>query len=429
MKKRIVSALLVIVMLVTVLPMTALAAEGLSNFKEVKTYYNGLFKDVPSSQWYAPYVELAYEYGLVNGKTANTYEPNSNLTIAEAIKLAACLNSIYYDGTANFQASSPWYQTYVDYALYYGIIYDDYPNYNAPATRAQFAEIFANALPYTALPEVNTVYDNAIPDVYMSDTYSWAVYALYRAGILTGSDSKGTFNPNSNIKRSEVATIVARMANVTYRKSVTLTNTADPKIKAESTSITVPKGGQKSVLVTDVTGDGYGVDYDIANESIVSCSWGDWLDFYTLPLFINGLTAGSTTITIHLLDSYGYTIATTSIYVTVSSTGVTTTYYSGFYPVPDYGAYYDAPVYDSEVGYDYAFYYYKLSDLPASFDEYFYGYGDLLEQNGFVYYAEYLDYYGYETLNYYHSAYGLDVYFGPTDVDGVPCFVVEIYYY
>ena len=91
------------------------------------------------------------------------------------------------------------------------------------ATRAQYAEIFANSLPGKGLEARNNVADNAIPDVPMSQTYADSVYKLYRAGILTGGDVLGTFSPKTYITRAECATIVARMADTDNRMSFTLT--------------------------------------------------------------------------------------------------------------------------------------------------------------------------------------------------------------
>ena len=64
----------------------------------------------------------------------------------------------------------------------------------------------------------------AIPDVpFISGNYvSTRIYAFYRAGILTGSNEQGIFEPDSNIKRSEVAAILTRMFDSTARKSITL---------------------------------------------------------------------------------------------------------------------------------------------------------------------------------------------------------------
>ena len=75
---------------------------------------------------------------------------------------------------------------------------------------------------FAATEIYNTVSDNAIPDVKMDDANADAIYTFYRAGILTGSDGSGTFNPNSAIKRSEVAAILSRMFDSNVRQSITL---------------------------------------------------------------------------------------------------------------------------------------------------------------------------------------------------------------
>lgn len=65
--------------------------------------------------------------------------------------------------------------------------------------------------------EINFV----LPNNKMTDKFASEIYAFYRAGILTGSDAKGTFRAASTIKRSEVAAIVLRMFDTTARKSIT----------------------------------------------------------------------------------------------------------------------------------------------------------------------------------------------------------------
>lgn len=221
MKKSIASLLLCLVLVLNVLPSTALAAGSLSNFTKVNTYTAGQFTDV-SDQWFAQNVQMAYEYGLMNGTSATTFSPEKNLTLAEAVKMAACLHSIYNTGKAAFPSVTPWYQPYADYSLQNGILAEPYVNYSADATRSDFAALFACALPDEALAVKNTIADNEIPDVRIDYSYGPAVYKLYRAGILTG-DSSGSFNPNSYIQRSEAAAIVTRMANADLRKTVSLT--------------------------------------------------------------------------------------------------------------------------------------------------------------------------------------------------------------
>ena len=93
---------------------------------------------------------------------------------------------------------------------------------NKAIDRSEFVAIFANAMDAEELVGYNTVSDNAIPDVKMDDANADAIYSFYRAGILTGSDGKGTFNPASSIKRSEVAAILSRMFDSNVRQSITL---------------------------------------------------------------------------------------------------------------------------------------------------------------------------------------------------------------
>lgn len=221
--KSYIALLLAVACMVSVSVPASAASAGLQNFKESQTYPAGMFRDVPSSQWYYDNVRTAYQFGLVKGQSETSFNPEGNITLAETITLAARLHHIYLGGTGAFTQGNPWYQVYVDYAVSNGIIRAGaYDNYNRAATRTQFAAILSRAFPASALPAINTVENNAIPDVKMSSANAAEIYRLYRAGILTGNDSAGTFTPNASIRRAEVAAIVSRMASPALRKSVTL---------------------------------------------------------------------------------------------------------------------------------------------------------------------------------------------------------------
>ena len=56
----------------------------------------------------------------------------------------------------------------------------------------------------------------------MQAPYASAVYRLYRAGILAGSDANGTFSPLSYITRAEAAAVVSRMADSDNRIAFSL---------------------------------------------------------------------------------------------------------------------------------------------------------------------------------------------------------------
>ena len=184
------------------------------------------FRDVPASAWYYDAVKSAWKVHLIDGVTSTEFRPDENMTVAQAIKLAAVLHQLNYRSKVSLENGYPnWYSTYVDYAVNNGLIERAYGSYtaaqmNAAVTRAEFVHIFHAAT--DDLCDMNTVTDNAIPDVKTGDAFAAEIYDFYRAGVLTGSDANGTFHPTDSIKRSEVAAILIRMYDSSARKSIAL---------------------------------------------------------------------------------------------------------------------------------------------------------------------------------------------------------------
>ena len=107
----------------------------------------------------------------------------------------------------------------MNYALQHGIIDTDLSNRQGEKiTRSEYVYIFSKALPAEAFAEINNIPVGYIPDVPSCNTAEEkAIYKFYRAGIVLGTDDKGTFRPNSNISRVEVATILVRMMEASFR--------------------------------------------------------------------------------------------------------------------------------------------------------------------------------------------------------------------
>lgn len=191
---------------------------GLDAFHKVNTYYSGTFYDVSSSDWFDENVERAYELGLMKGMSDNAFDPNSSVTVAQAITLAARLHSIYYTGEEHFvQSGQNWYDVYVTYARDNGILQGAY-NYDYPISRGDFAHILAKAFPSEALPVIDS--DIYFDDVKSSTPYKSDIYLLAQAGIIRGAfNAFGTldFSPSNGITRAEVAAIVTRMADPSLR--------------------------------------------------------------------------------------------------------------------------------------------------------------------------------------------------------------------
>ncbi|MBQ9922586.1 MAG: S-layer homology domain-containing protein [Clostridia bacterium] len=172
---------------------------------------SAVFDDVNESDWFYSYVNEAYIFGFVNGRTEELFCPNENLTVAEALKLADVLfiNIMKLDVT--LENGEPWYSTYLDFAKSYNIIDREYEDYSAPISRRDFVGIFFNAIPPQNLFEYIDVTDGSIPDISAEDEYYSRIYSFYRAGILTGRDEKGSFFPNDRILRSEVCAVLMRI--------------------------------------------------------------------------------------------------------------------------------------------------------------------------------------------------------------------------
>ena len=289
--KHILSILLVLVMFLNITPISFAAAaetKGLENFTKTNTYIDGQFSDVKSSDWFAENVASAYEYGLVKGSSATTFNPTGKLTVAETIVLACRLHNIYNGGDGNFTQGSPWYQVYVDYAKENEIISGSYL-YDSSITRFSFVNILSNALPKETFNEINTIENSKIPDVE-ENSINEPIYLFYRAGILTGSDKYGTFNPNSNIQRSEVATIVTRMADTSQRKTFQLED-----------KVWVPESIELSGKTTISVGDSVAWNATIlpsqANQWVQWISGNPSVATVASNGYIEGLKAGQSNIT------------------------------------------------------------------------------------------------------------------------------------
>ena len=189
-------------------------------------YTANMFLDVEEDMWYGKnnqaVVMRAYELGIMAGKGNGVFDPSGNILLSEALKMACVVHHIYNGGNGVFTQGEPWYQVYIDYATRNGIIRsNDFADFTKPATRAEMAYIFRNAVPEDELEVINDI--KSIPDIVES-RYKDEILSLYRAGILTGIDEYGAFLPESYITRAEAAAIMTRVVLPTERKLLQLTS-------------------------------------------------------------------------------------------------------------------------------------------------------------------------------------------------------------
>lgn len=218
--KRTLALILALALCLSLAVPAAAAGSGMDNFQKTNTY-TGQFADIPENYWGTKWATVCYEYGLMNGKAANAFVPNGTLSLAEIIVMACRVHQIYQTGESTLTNGNPWYQPYVDYAIEIGLIYpDSFTDYTAPAPRYLMAQLLYCVLPEEELPAINVITE--LPDVPEDFMYAPGIKALYEAGVLTGSDSYGTFFPASNITRAEAAAVLARLVVPELRQEVLL---------------------------------------------------------------------------------------------------------------------------------------------------------------------------------------------------------------
>lgn len=211
----------VIALLKETLPVAVQDKSGdFENFKTVNTYSANTFTDFSSNDWFSPFVKYAYETGIITGKSTGKFDPKGNLTVAEAITLAAKVHKVFYGETPTFEASKTanWYDGITSYAVKEGMISANEftGKYNQNATRGQMVYIFSKALPTSAFENINTSFD--IPDVDSRTDYNDKIQMFYDAGVLSGADQVGSFHPDTNVSRAEAATIINKVIKPSARK-------------------------------------------------------------------------------------------------------------------------------------------------------------------------------------------------------------------
>lgn len=182
------------------------------------------FVDVSGEDWFDRWVNLAYGIGMMEGTGGNRFEPTKELTVAETLRLAACLESRALQDDFHLQSVSggQWYRSSVTYCETVGIIdYNEFTegDFDRPVTRAEMARIFSKTIAVRGMEQINDLNQvrTSIPDVQEGDYAAEAIYGMYAKGIFNGKDLTYAFHPGENLTRAEAATMVARIGRPEHR--------------------------------------------------------------------------------------------------------------------------------------------------------------------------------------------------------------------
>ena len=175
------------------------------------------FSDVPHSAWYAQDVADVENYNIIEGTGHGKFSPNGNLTLAQAITMAARTHAYSYGKTVPASSGGAWYNGALEYAAQNGIcaMGEFGTAYNNFCNRLTMALLFARVVPADTKQQINEV--TSIPDV-QDNPENQPIFDLYQLGILTGSDEYGTYHPYHYITRAETAAILNRVLNPEVRK-------------------------------------------------------------------------------------------------------------------------------------------------------------------------------------------------------------------
>ena len=245
-----------------------------------KNTYGGQFADVKESSWYAKEVAAAYELGFVEGVSENSYSPDTTVTVAQGITMASRVHAEYNGKTIAKVDGGKWYDMYINYAKANGIITENqFDSYTREIKRFEMAEIFHDAMGKEYFTAINDVV--FIPDVPMGAMYYDKLLTLYNAGVVMGSDEYGSYKPDDNIKRSECAAIINRVALPENRLNKTLSDFTSGEayvlcynegMDSARTSLGINSGWQLDNRggVAKTTTEGYGSVGDVS-EKYATC--------------------------------------------------------------------------------------------------------------------------------------------------------------
>ncbi len=181
-----------------------------------------------TNHWAKQSIDYVVGIGLLNGITKNTFEPNSAMTrgmLMTALgRLAKVDTKVYTTSSFTDVKVNSDFSPYIEWAYEKGIVRGTGSGKfepNRAITREEIAVIFvnfANATGYT-LPKIHS--ESAYADApNIGSTYQAAVTAMQQAGIMRGS-SGNKFNPKSSATRGELSTMLHRYIMLTMESDAT----------------------------------------------------------------------------------------------------------------------------------------------------------------------------------------------------------------
>ncbi|MBR0278180.1 MAG: S-layer homology domain-containing protein, partial [Clostridia bacterium] len=123
--------------------MRAMASAGVGSSDPAGTP----FTDLGEASWAISDIRTAYDLGIINGMTLTTFEPNSNVTYEQALKMIVCALN-YGPSAQSIQENAvnqPWYYGYMQIATSLKLTDRISVAYEKPAKRWEIAQMIYNS--------------------------------------------------------------------------------------------------------------------------------------------------------------------------------------------------------------------------------------------------------------------------------------------
>ena len=169
------------------------------------------FTDVPDSHWASSSITEMADKGIMSGIGNNLFAPSNTLTGAEFVTMI--VRHFYEDKLGT--EGEKWYSEFMDAAKSANILTGTNVTAEGTINRYDMAQLMYNVLKAegittSSLSDTSKVADwSAVPS-----TYRDAVSVCYNMGMLSGIDSKGTFNGNGKMDRAQAAVVMDRLLEV-----------------------------------------------------------------------------------------------------------------------------------------------------------------------------------------------------------------------
>ncbi|WP_206460131.1 trypsin-like peptidase domain-containing protein [Anaerovorax sp. IOR16] len=209
-------------------------------------------------------------------------------------------------------------------------------------------------------------------------------------------------------------------------KSAKDTTSFDAKI-VSSDSYFLNADKELTVLISYINYNEYvDIEYVIEDISIVSAYWGKWYE-NTIPLTFFGEKPGTTDIKINLYDSETENLLVSKTVQVKCIKDFSDLYYPEYYPVPDLGTIFPAPIIDKYYGDNATNYYYLTNDLIKANSNFAELYSNDLLSSGFYYSGKFYDDAGDLVMTYKNNFYGLIVFISQYKLEGDSYYAVMLY--